>query len=214
MLTGSTWRRGGVASSRSCSTRPSSRSTSRMMMSAQRRSSGSARAPRSSWAAPLIPPRGFRISCASPLATVPSAVRRSARRVVGPAAGFRSATAPVPSTTITASSMLARTSAQGGRDAPSGGGTVNLEIVLVARAPVPLALLARPFAGLELVDHLVEVLAGVLAELLSHLAHPARHALGIVLVETVERGRIGQVVEPALLGADHREARHEAGEIP
>ena len=43
---------------------------------------GSSRLARRSWAAPLMPPSGLRISCASPSATVPSAASRSARRVV------------------------------------------------------------------------------------------------------------------------------------
>src|SRR5207244_8539240 len=45
------------------------------------------------------------------------------------------------------------------------------------------AAVVRLAPGLELVDHLVEVLAGLLAGLLPHLAHPARPALGAVLFE-------------------------------
>src|SRR5207249_3341564 len=74
------------------------------------------------------------------------------------------------------------------------------------------AAVVRLAPGLELVDHPVEVLAGLLAELLPHLAHPARHALGIVLVEPGEGGVVGERIEAALLGAPEGEARHQAGE--
>ena len=58
--------------SRSCSTRPSRRSTSRTMMSVQRIDARDRRARRArSCAAPLMPPSGLRISCARPEATVP-----------------------------------------------------------------------------------------------------------------------------------------------
>src|SRR5256886_12586841 len=75
---------------------------------------------------------------------------------------------------------------------------------------VALALQATP--RLELVDHLAEILAVIVAELLAHLPHPAGHALRVVLVEVAERAGIAQAVEPTLLGADEREARHEPGE--
>src|SRR5205814_7046157 len=74
------------------------------------------------------------------------------------------------------------------------------------------AAVVRLAPGLELVDHPVEVLAGLLAELLPHLAHPARHALGIVLVEPGEGAVVGERVEPALPRAPEREARHQARE--
>src|SRR5438874_3554460 len=74
------------------------------------------------------------------------------------------------------------------------------------------AAVVRLAPGLELVDHPVEVLAGLLAELLPHLAHPACHALGIVLVEPGEGAVVGERVEPALLRASEREARHQARE--
>ena len=51
-----------------------------------------------------------------------------------------------------------------------------------------------------LVDFLVEVLAGLLAHLAAHFLHPAGDALRVALVEPGERGRIGQALEPALLG--------------
>ena len=83
--------------SSSCSTRPSSRSTSRMMTSVAWTCAGSVRPARRSCAAPLMPPSGFRISCARPSATVPSAQggRRAAwsRRARAPGSG-RGARAP------------------------------------------------------------------------------------------------------------------------
>src|SRR5207247_11420863 len=61
------------------------------------------------------------------------------------------------------------------------------------------AAVVRLASGLQLLDHLVEVVAGLLAELLPHLAHPAGHALGVLLVEPGERGVVGERVEPAPL---------------
>src|SRR5262249_48907076 len=89
----------------------------------------------------------------------------------------------------------------------------HLEVVpLVARRVVS-AVLALVAARLELVHHLVEVVADVLAELLPHLPHPARHALRVLLVEAVERGRVGEVVEAAVLRPYHGEAGHEPREV-
>src|SRR5262249_57315070 len=101
-----------------------------------------------------------------------------------------------------------RPSAQRRRSAPSGlparlgwvrGGT--LEVVLAAR--VATGCLVGSVIRLELVHHLVEVLASVLAQLLAHLAHPACDALRVVLVEP---GRVvAEVVHSVLLRAGHRE---------
>src|SRR5262247_3446957 len=88
----------------------------------------------------------------------------------------------------------------------------TLEVVLAARRRVAVVVLG-PTTALELVDHLVEVVAGVLAQLVPHLAHPACHALGIVLVHAVEGRGVGQVVETGVVGAHHGEARHEPGEV-
>src|SRR5262245_23318053 len=102
---------------------------------------------------------------------------------------------------MTPSSRLASTSAQGGRGAPRSGcagagfgRTDNLEVVPLVARRVVAGVLAFVAAGLELVHHLVEVVADVLAELLPHLPHPARHGLRILLVEAVEGRRIGEVV--------------------
>src|SRR5207244_2134580 len=225
MLTASRWRRGAVESSRSCSTSPSRRSTSRMMMSVQRTSSGSLTAPRSSCAAPLMPPSGFLISCARPLATVPSAARRSARRVVASSVccsvrSWSTRTAPrarpSPSTTG-AQAALTGTSCPRAASIPSprrraAPSTSVPRAISSTHGLVRKSVPTSPPPGLELVDHLVEVLAGLLAELLPHLAHPARHALGIVLVEPGEGAVVGERVEPALLRAPEREARHQARE--
>src|SRR5262249_33566828 len=87
-----------------------------------------------------------------------------------------------------------------------------LEIVLAAAVAVGRAVVV-PTVRLQLVDHLVEVVADVLAELLAHLPHPAGHALRVVLVHAAGRG-VGEIVEAALVRAEHREAGHEAREIP
>src|SRR5262249_61656951 len=71
--------------------------------------------------------------------------------------------------------------------------------------------LFAPSPRLELVHHLVEVLASVLTQLLAHLAHPACDALRVVLVEP---GRVvAEAVHSVVLRAGHREARHDAAQI-
>src|SRR5262249_9640616 len=125
------------------------------------------------------------------------------------------------SRTTTPSSILASTSAQGRRGASPSTGVAtafgrarNLEVVPVAAVgPAARVVVLGVAAGLELVDHLVEVVARVLAQLLPHLPHPARQALRVVLVEPGERGGVREVVQPAVLGAHHRETGHEPGEI-
>src|SRR5262249_27318215 len=309
MFCGASWRRGGVPRPRSCSTRPSSRSTSRMITSVAWICAGSLRFVRRSWAAPLMPPSGLRISCARPRATEPSAASWSARRVVvssarssvrscststaprsspcssctgahealtetscprarsrsSPrrraslcsrverassanqafavrppkscwmgrpiacdaampmrcsAAGLSALRMPAASSAITPSEMLARTSAQRRRSATRGrssaagpmgserGGT--LEIVLAAR--VVTGRLVGFVTRLELVHHLVEVLAGVLAQLLAHLAHPACNALRVVLVQAC--GVVPEPVHARLVRPHHGEARHQPSQIP
>src|SRR5262245_27875322 len=132
------------------------------------------------------------------------------------AAGFSALRLPAASRAMTPSELLARTSAQRRPSAPRGpparlgwarGGT--LEVVLAAR--VATGCLVGSVTRLELVHHLVEVLASVLAQLLAHLAHPACDALRVVLVEP---GRVvAEAVHSVLLRAGHREARHEAAQI-
>src|SRR5262245_1266845 len=132
------------------------------------------------------------------------------------AAGLRSLRRPSASSTTTPSEMLARTSVQRRRSGPCGAGarvgfkrTGTLQVALAAGVGI-----VRPVAAtvaLEVVDHLLEVVARVLAELLAHGPHPARYALGIVLVDA---GRaVAQVVEAIVLGAHHGETRHEAHQI-
>src|SRR5206468_12956837 len=138
-------------------------------------------------------------------------------------AGFRPVMRPVWSRTITPSSIEASTSAQGARGSSrSGASGVGLAPTASVRRPNSLlevvltrgvvAAVVRLASGLQLLDHLVEVVAGLLAELLPHLAHPAGHALGVLLVEPGERGVVGERVEPAPLRPSEGEARHQAGE--
>ena len=77
------------------------------------------------------------------------------------------------------------------------------------RPPRPAPSPSSLAACLELVDHLVEVLAGVVAQLLAHLAHPARDALRVVLVEAAsgvvgERRRSGASSERTIAKRDIR----------
>src|SRR2546428_567629 len=223
MLTGSSCRRGGTVSSRSCSTRPSRRSTSRMMMSVQRTSSGSSSAPRKSCAAPLMPPSGFLISCASPSATLPSVASRSAPRpgatqLLGGGVQIPDRprgvddNAPV----LEAREPVCRVGRGGaGRGGSRFGARAQLEVVLAARrTAITTVVGVLPAAALHLVDHLVELVTRVLAELLAHLSHPAGHALRVLLVDVAKRGRIGKVVQPGVFRTYQGEARHEPRELP
>src|SRR5262245_11487474 len=73
-----------------------------------------------------------------------------------------------------------------------------------AGAPVPLAVRGLAL-GHGLVHRGLEVLAQVVAKLLSHLLHQAGDAGGIVLVEITERGGIGERLEPGVLALDCHE---------
>src|SRR5262249_3651184 len=88
---------------------------------------------------------------------------------------------------------------------------VRARLVVVLRAGGTPGIVV-PTAGFELVDHLVEVSAGVVPQLLAHLAHPACHALRVRLVEA--GGVVAQVVHPIVVGSHHGKAGHEAGQLP
>src|SRR5206468_9558539 len=100
-----------------------------------------------------------------------------------------------------------------GRDRSRFAARAQLQVVLAAR-PTALATLLGvvPTAGLHLVDHLVEVVAGVFTELFAHLAHPARHSLRVVLVEVAQRRGIAEIVQPVIFGANQGEPGHQARE--
>src|SRR5581483_10111108 len=92
--------------------------------------------------------------------------------------------------------------------------TPALQVVFAAAAaagPGALAVLhpLRHLARFHLVDHLVPVVAQILAERLAHLARPAGDALGVVLVHVAQVVHVGQVVELALFAAGHRDPRDE-----
>lgn len=74
------------------------------------------------------------------------------------------------------------------------------------------AAIFRHLSSLHLFDGLFEVVAQVLAQLIAHLARPARDAARVILVDVAEGTGVRELVEARLVGAEHREARNELAE--
>src|SRR5262245_24432383 len=73
--------------------------------------------------------------------------------------------------------------------------------------------LAVQFFLHHLVDELIPIVAGFLAEFFAEILSPARDRARVVLVEAGELGRIGQRLEARILGFDDCDARDRPAHI-
>ena len=89
----------------------------------------------------------------------------------------------------------------------------SLQVVVGAAAGIWRLTLTAGLLFHCLFHDLVKVFAEVLAHFFPHLFCPARHALGVVLVQATEGARIGQGVQPVIVGSHAREPRHQALEV-
>lgn len=66
----------------------------------------------------------------------------------------------------------------------------------------------RHLSRFHAVDHLVKLVAQVLANLLAHASSPTRNTARVVLVDVSECRRIGETLETGFVRMKHRESRH------